>query len=219
MLPSWRDEIRIALSPDHLAVVRVSRRWRPKVVARRVVQWQAGASSEWQYGVEALQQVLQDPAWRRADACVGPSNHFVRYAPAPGVSTSRRTKRSVRGSPIISSSSMANRQCPSIIDGLTTGRTVRCVASAVESDLISRIRAAFESTSLRLRSVQPYLMAAFNRCRKHVMACRLCRRRRTCLHRDDCRRSVAKFELQRRGSGLAKRGITAARASAVAGGG
>ncbi|MDB5928103.1 MAG: hypothetical protein JWN13_7039 [Betaproteobacteria bacterium] len=168
MLPSWRDEVRIALSPDHLAVARVSRRWRPKVVAKHVVRWPGGASSHWQTCVEALNQVLREPAWQRADACVVLSNHFVRYALVPWSEhlVTDEEKRAwvahhfieLYGEP---AAALDYRWADDRANGA-------CIASAVESDLVASVRAAFESTSLRLRSVQPYLMAAFNRCRKQV---------------------------------------------------
>ncbi|HEV7390269.1 MAG TPA: hypothetical protein VGO08_01395 [Burkholderiales bacterium] len=168
MLPSWRDEVRIALSPDHLAVVRVSRRWRPKVVAKHVVRWQAGASSEWQYCIEALHELLREPAWQRADACVVLSNHFVRYALVPWsehLATDEEKRAWVAHHFIELYGEPAVPVDYRWADDRPHGAWV---ASAVESDLISRVRAAFESSSLRLRSVQPYLMAAFNRCRKYV---------------------------------------------------
>jgi hypothetical protein len=168
VLPSWRDEVRVALSPERVALARLSRRWQPKVIAKHVVEYAGGAPSDWRYCVEPLQQALQAPAFGGADACVVISSHFVRYALVPWSEhlVADDEKRAwvahqfteLYGEPAAPLEYRWSEDKPN----------APCVASAVESEFMAHIRAAFEASSLKLRSVQPYLMAAFNRCKRHV---------------------------------------------------
>ena len=168
MLPSWRDEVRIALRPDRVALARVSRRWRPQVSAKHVVQCSADGTAPWKPCLEALREALQQPFARDADAHLVISNHFVRYALVPWSEhlASDEEKRAwvrhhfaeIYGEPEAALEYRWSEEGPD----------AACVASAVDAEFIGGIRAAFEPASLRLRSVQPYLMAAFNRWQRRV---------------------------------------------------
>jgi hypothetical protein len=118
--------------------------------------------------MELLQGLLQEEVWQRADATVVLSNHFVRYAVVPWseqlVSEEERQ-------------AWVSHQFTELYGEAAEPAQYRwsdgppdaaCAASAVERELISAIRAVFEPTSLRLRSIQPYLMAVFNQCRRQL---------------------------------------------------
>lgn len=168
MLPSWRDEVRIALCPDRVTLARVSRRWRPAVTAKHVVDCSGPQTSDWKRCVEALQQILREPFSHDADATVVISNHFVRYAMVPWSEhlVSDDEKRAWVKHHFV--------ERYGELPGAPEYRwsedrpDASCVASAVDGEFVGEIRAAFEPTSLRLRSVQPYLMAVFNRCKQHA---------------------------------------------------
>jgi hypothetical protein len=168
VLPSWRDEVRIALCPDRVTLARVSRRWRPEVTAKHVVHCSAAGTSDWKPCLEALRQALPEPFLRNADASVVISNHFVRYAMVPWSEhlVSDDEKRAWVKHHFV--------ELFGELAGATEYRwsddrpDTACVASAVDGEFVSAIRAAFEPTSLRLRSVQPYLMAVFNRWKPHA---------------------------------------------------
>jgi hypothetical protein len=168
VLRSWRDEVRLALCPDRVTLARVSRRWRPAVIAKHAVQCSGAGTSDWKACLEALLQALREPYLQDADASVVISNHFVRYAMVPWSEhlVSDDEKRA-----------WVKHHFVELYGELAETTEYRwsedrpdtaCVASAVDGDFVSAIRAAFEPTSLRLRSVQPYLMAVFNRWKKRV---------------------------------------------------
>ena len=108
------------------------------------------------------------PAFAGADASVVISNHFVRYALVPWSEhlIAEDEKRAwvahhfaeLYGEPA----------APLEYRWSEDKANAPCVASAVDREFMAHIRALFESSSLRLRSVQLYLMAAFNRCKRHV---------------------------------------------------
>ena len=66
-----------------LSALRVSRRWKRKIIDKHAVQCPGSASSDWRPCVEALQQAVQELRSEKADATVVFSNHFVRYALVP----------------------------------------------------------------------------------------------------------------------------------------
>ena len=149
-------------------MVRLSQRWRPKVIAKHAVEIGATAGPDWRPCVDGLQKALHETAWQNADVSLVISNHFVRYALVPW---------SDQLSTDVEKEAWVAHQFLELYGEVTTSQEYRwsddrpdlpCVASAIDTDFIAQIRAVFEPTSLRLRSVQPYLMAAFNRCKRHA---------------------------------------------------
>ena len=168
MLRLWRDEVRIALCPGRVALARVARGWRPRVVAKHVVHCSGEATADGKPCVEALQTALQDPLLRDADATVVISNHFVRYALVPWSEhlVSDDEKRAWVMHHFVKS--YGEPAAPMEYRWSEEGPDAACVASAVDGEFIGQIRAACEPASLRLRSFQPYLMAVFNRWKRRV---------------------------------------------------
>jgi hypothetical protein len=163
-----RDEIRLGVSPERVSALRVSRRWKPQVIDKHAVQCSGSASSDWRPCVEALQQAVQELRSQKADATVVFSNHFVRYALVPWsehlvseeekLAWVRHHFIELYGEPAVPVDYRWSEGPPD----------TPCVATAVDSELLAHIRAVLEPTSLRLRSLQPYLMAVFNRLRRQV---------------------------------------------------
>jgi hypothetical protein len=118
--------------------------------------------------VEALQQAVQELRSQKLDATVVFSNHFVRYALVPWsehlvseeekLAWVRHHFIELYGEPAVPADYRWSEGPPD----------TPCVATAVDSELLAHIRAVLEPTSLRLRSIQPYLMAVFNRIRRQV---------------------------------------------------
>lgn len=168
MLLSWGNEVRIGLTPERVTLARVSRRWRAKVVAKQLVDCAATEPADWRACIKALELAVQEPAWQGAEASVVISNHFVRYALVPWsehLITDEEKHAWIKhhfvelyGEPGAPAEYRWSEDRPD----------VRCVASAIEAEFMGRIRAAFEGTSLRLHSVQPYLMAVFNRWKRRI---------------------------------------------------
>jgi len=161
----WPDRLRVSLGPDAVALVRVTRGLRPRVVAKQVVEFEPGSGSEaWASATAALAAALAPLRGERLDATVVLSNHFVRYA-------------IVRPDAVLAGPAeelgLARFQFARIYGERAKGWDVRLsagrrgaprLASALDAGLVPAIRACFpRSARPRLVSVQPYLMAAFNR--------------------------------------------------------
>src|SRR5262249_21577236 len=127
-----------------------------------------GNGADWRPCLEALEHGLAQAGWKDADATVILSNHFVRYALVPWSEhlASDAEKRAwvqhhfaeLYGEAAAGSEYRASEDRPA----------GSCVATAIAADLLAGIRSAFGQTSLALRSVQPYLMAVFNRWRPRI---------------------------------------------------
>src|SRR5262249_18521438 len=143
VLPSLRNEARIALHPDRVSMTLVARRWRPRVVAKHAVPCPADGV-DWRPCLEALERGLAEPAWKDADATVILSNHFVRYALVPWSEhlANDQEKRiwvqhhftELYGEAAAESEYRWSEDRP---DG-------SCVATAIAADLLAGIRAAFQ---------------------------------------------------------------------------
>lgn len=164
MLPLWRDHLHIALCPDRLVLLRIQRGLRPHLGAKRVMS--CDGEQGWECALAALAAETAKPEWQNADVTVVLSNHFVRYQRVPW--SDQLSSDEERAALV--------RHCYSEIYGsAAAGWELRWseeppgapwLASAVEASLLERLREILTHAGLRLHSVQPYLMAAFNRWRK-----------------------------------------------------
>ena len=138
---SWRERIVVALSPHAVHAVRL------KSGERR------SAGGLWQ---EALPVVLE--GWSRAELTVVASNRLVRYVVVP---------RTAGVSGDAERLALAHHHFSRVYGERARDWDVRYsaetgLASAMDRDLVDELK------KLRVRSLQPYLMAAFNRLRKRV---------------------------------------------------
>ncbi len=160
---SWRDRVRVVLRPDRVILVRLARGMRPRVSAKEIL---ACTADGWQPALAALAGALKGAHWRRADATVILSNHFVRYLLVPWsdqlvtdeerAAWVRHTFAEVHGADAAQWEFRWSEEGPGHPQ----------VASAVEQALLAGIREVFKGSTLRLCSLQPYAMSAFNHWRR-----------------------------------------------------
>ena len=161
-----REKLLIALAPKSLALLRMARAPRARVVATLASECDAGAgAAPWEPVVASLAKLIADE--KDADATVVLSNHFVRYTLVPRDAALKGAEEELAYA----------RYCFARIHGERSkawevrlardrGEPMR-VASAVDAALLEAVRSGFPAHGgPRLVSVQPYLMAAFNRWRR-----------------------------------------------------
>ncbi len=168
----WRDRILIALAPAALAITRVSRGRRPAAAGHRTVECDPAAGPEpWRGVVAALPPLAQSLKDERADVTVVLSNHFVRYALVPrdpGLDTDEEELAFARFW-FAKIHGERSKGWQVLLDR-RGGGSAR-VAGAVDDALLQAVRGCFKAgAKARLVSVQPYLMAAFNRWRRQLSA-------------------------------------------------
>lgn len=170
MLPSWRDQLRIALSPDQVTLLRIRRGVRPLCSAKLVIPCAAGQG--WEGALAGLAEALKKPEWQNARATVILSNHFVRYQMTPW--SDQLNTDAERAA-------LMRHGFAEVYGPAAAGWELRWsgdqpgspwLASAVEKPLLDRLRETLAPAGLSLYSLQPYLMAAFNGWRKEFTGAR-----------------------------------------------
>ena len=166
-----RERIRVVLCPRQVALVRIGRNRSSRVLEQRVVCSPPPdpGQAAWQPPLAALEAVLPEFAGRGADAVVVLSNHFARYALTAAkrsVSTTEEERALIRHQFARIYGSCAE-QWTYALNGAQQPDEAR-VACAIDQGLGDSLRAVFEPGRIRLRSIQPYLMAAFNPLRQRL---------------------------------------------------
>jgi hypothetical protein len=156
----WRNHLRISLAAERL-VLRANRA-RTSTIA---VQAQPSAV-EWRAAVEAIPGVLA--SHRNHEVSIVLADQFVRYAllpwnaalktPAQWLALARHRLAAVHGA-------AAADWDVKLTETAASGPRLAC---AVDRALVEAIAAVFTAANVRLVSVQPFLVAAFNRIRRTV---------------------------------------------------
>lgn len=163
MLPLWRSQIRIALSPDQVLWVRLSKGMRRQVTEKVLLQCHQETSGPgWRAPLAVLAAKLNEAKSERAEAVVILSNHFVRYTLLPWSENIESAKdeealaricfEKIYGHPV---ETWALRISP-------VPHGSACLASAIDQALLDELNILFEPGQSNLASIQPYLMASFN---------------------------------------------------------
>lgn len=158
MLPLWRDSLYIALHPSRIVLVRKS--VFGAVIDSESYHCDAAATSEpWTNAVSMLHERLADPRWGHTRATIVLSNQLVRYAIIPWQAAlnneaeiqlyARHQFAGIYGQQV---SRWDIRLSPA-------GHRQARLASAIDTALLNQLRSL---DGVRLHSIQPYLMAAFN---------------------------------------------------------
>jgi hypothetical protein len=170
--PLSRDRVVIGLAPESLALVLIEGGRRSRVSGTRVVRYAPAFGVEsWQSAAESLRDVAAELKDVKADVTVVLSNHFVRYAMVPPG----------EGLDEVDEELAYARYCFGKIHGarskswdvrMTSGPAgAERIASAIDGALLEAIHACFPARQkLKLASVQPYLMSAFNHWRGALQA-------------------------------------------------
>jgi hypothetical protein len=167
VLRLWRDRVRIVLCPDRVITVHCKGGLRPHIVAKQVHRY-SGSEPGWQAALPVLQTALENPDWRNADATLIISNHFVRFLLLPwnDVSLNDAEKLSLLQHRFAEVYGEASATWEMRLSEGTFGSP--SLASAVDLRLLEQLKGIFNASPLRLKSIQPYLMTAFNVCRREL---------------------------------------------------
>ena len=168
MSPLWRDQIRIVLSPRQVALLHLAGGWTPRITRKCVVPCDAAKPGEasWRRTLTALETAITEFGEHKTDAVVVLSNHFVRYVlveHSDQLGTEEEEAALARHN--FSTIYGANADHWALRVNDAGGRDGFRIASAVDQDFQELLRERFKTTKFRLRSIQPYLMAAFNQWR------------------------------------------------------
>ena len=164
---SWRDRLLVSLAPGAVSWVRLRGHFKPRAIAKGAVEADPAYGREpWAGAIAALR--IEAAAWprNRADVTIVLSNHFVRYAllEAPGRGVSRDEEIALARFHF--TRLHGERAAAWDVRVAPAERRSPRVASAIDRDLLDALRSVFpREARVRLASIQPYLVCAFNRWR------------------------------------------------------
>ena len=167
MLRLWRDQVRIALCPDRLITTHFKAGLRPDIVAKQVHTY-SGSEPGWQATISLLQAALNNPEWKNADATLILSNHFVRFLMLPwsDVPLTDAERAALLQQRFVEVYGEESANWDLRLNEGSYGSP--SLASGIETGVLEQLKSIFSASSLRLKSVQPYLMTAFNVCRRDL---------------------------------------------------
>ncbi len=165
----WRDRLRIGLAPQRVELARL--RWlRGAKAARETSVSCTPRTGEppWLAALQALDALLAESGARGAAVTVVLSNHFVRYLVLPW------QPKVLRAAEV---DELARLRFAHRFGAAAQDWTIRCsdagygaaqLACAVDTALIADLHARLAARGLRLVSLQPLLMAAYNAVRSEL---------------------------------------------------
>ena len=164
-----RDRLGVALYPDRVLLVRTSRGMRPLVKHKDIIELvPAEGAPQWQPALDALARQVAAGAMQGAEVTVVLSSHFAHYTAFP--------RSDVLASP--AEEEAFARHCFARVHGdLAEGWRIKVnpasergarLACGVEAALIEALEKVMAPLGGRYRSLQPHLMASFNRWRTRL---------------------------------------------------
>jgi len=164
------SEICIALSPHRVSLVRRRPGLRPAILDKVTVPCLASMAEPWRNQLATLEGLVKQEAWNSGDAVVILSNHYTRYLLVPwsellldneeALAYVRHLFGEIYGEAAARHELRVSPESPG----------APRVASAVETNLVQGLREILSASRLRLRSIQPYFMSAYNLHRKALGA-------------------------------------------------
>ena len=170
---SLRDELRVVLCRDQVQLVRIGRELtlqgrQDQVLDKKIYPYEADAVPLLDNVVRALEMALSELPKKPAYAQVILSNHFVRYTMVPWSDKLSNEAEELAYA----------KHCFKQLYGATAQpwelrlnqdfAGAPQLASAVDAQLLQALRAVFVRAKVKLKSVQPQLMTAYNNCQEQL---------------------------------------------------
>ena len=163
-------DLRLALSPHSISLVRVAPFWRRKAAA---VAWlrvdaPAGQRPSWRAAIAGLPALFAKAGIRGGRASVVLSNHFVRYLVVPAgedLATQSEEESYVRGRLAQIHGEAALEWALRIGDGPADGSHL---AAAIDAELIEALRSELKLLKVALASCRPALPAVVDAARARI---------------------------------------------------
>jgi hypothetical protein len=167
----WRNHLRVVLGTDRLTLSAYRRGLRPALLREESIPLRCAAgpaAAPWRAAVEALSAALAPSAAERPEVTVILSNQFVRYALLPW----NPALKSADEWTALARHRLAGIHGEGINDWLVrVSETVHQgarVASAVDCELLDALDDKVTGSGCHLKSVQPYLMTAYNQIQRQM---------------------------------------------------
>ena len=163
----WRNHLRISLCAERVVVAAYERGLRPGKGAASVTPVQGNPNDpEWRAALDALPAALADLGGR--DVSVVLADQFVRYVLLPWNAALKSAEQWL---------ALARHRLDAVHGAVAADWNVRFtetapdgprLACALDRELLAELAARLAAANVRLVSVQPFLVAAFNRLRNGI---------------------------------------------------
>lgn len=163
MSPSWRNRLCIAISSEHISLLKLGRGFKLKLLAKHD-EAIASVSNQpsWQAALDRLTQLLDEPEWQNAEVNIVLSNRLIRYAAIPfSAQLKNYSEQEAFARYALTQTFGANVQQWAF--RIQHGKKdAPGLVSAVDQALLEGLRQVCATHKLELRSITPYLMPVFN---------------------------------------------------------
>jgi hypothetical protein len=164
----WRDEIGMHVSPSRVLLIRVERGLKPRIAEQHEHTIVCGDWNDWTAPLGVLAQLLERPQWRGASTRIVLSDCWVRYALVPWVAelSSAEEQLSHARQVLIRLYGSAVSEWETRLSQAPPGQAR--VACAMPGALLNSLRDIRTRHKLKLTSLQPQLLAAYDNWRHRL---------------------------------------------------
>ncbi|MBS0394464.1 MAG: hypothetical protein JSR54_07530 [Proteobacteria bacterium] len=166
----WRDEVAIYLAPRKIALARRARGVRSQVVAATEVAVPSGHSADVRPAAARLAEVLQEATWQDAQARVVVADPWVRYGIVPWPSARLDAAARLTHARFVLADTYGAGLDEWAVTLADTPPGHAYVACAMPNPIRAALEDALAPARLKLVSLQPQLIVAFNAWRHRLPA-------------------------------------------------
>ncbi len=167
MSPSWHKRLFVAISPEHISMIKLGGGLRPKIQATFDEAIPSiGKEPSWRAAVEKLDQLLGQPEWQKSEVSVVLSNRFARFSTITfGAQLNNYSSQEAfaRHALMQTYGAAAEQWALRIQHGK---KGAPCLVTAVDQALLDALRQTCAAHQLKLNLITPYLAPVFNRFQK-----------------------------------------------------
>jgi hypothetical protein len=166
--PLWRDEVGAFLGPRGIVMARMQRGIRPRCSIENHLGLESGRGSDWEPAVDAFRQQLDDARWHNANLRLVISDSWAHYALLPwSPELGRDAERLAHARLVLSKThgEKASEWTVSVSEAIPGSPSI---VSALPTALIEELASISAACRLKLISLQPHLIVAYNSWRKNL---------------------------------------------------
>lgn len=171
MLPLWRDQVLIGISPRRISMVRLRGYFgRRQIVLQYSQAINLSQSDEvsWQPAIDALSVALKESRWQKARTKVVISNSLVRYTLLPWSEVILNTKEEQKFAQFKMNERFGYIAEKWEITVATNRYGHARLISAVDAELLVNLRQLAAKSHITIQAIQPHLATALNFWRKRL---------------------------------------------------